>query len=1134
MNPCPKSWMAMLGLLFWLLTGSGVASAQSVQLSRTSLSFPNQAVGTTSSSLNVILTNTDGITPLTISGITASGDYSESDNCAGSVAPSGNCTLLITFMPNSAGTLTGVITLSDDANNSPQLITTKGTGVVPLTVAPTSLPFGSVTVAVTSAAKTVTLTNDLNTSVTFSFTTSGDYAAIGSGTNPCGTSLIGHATCTLSVTFSPKTNGSINGALTVTQTVDSILQIVALSGSGTGGQTPPLSFSPTSLSFPSTAVGATSAGKTVVVTNNSSSTVTISSFPASTDYVSAPGNASPCGGALTAGDQCTVTVTFSPTQAGTIKGSVTFSDNATINRQILDLSGTAIAPVSVSPASLAFATQQLGTTSAPKTVTITNHQNTTLAIDSITPSGDYGTVAIGTNPCGSTLPELTSCTIGVTFSPIGRTGTIPGDLTVSSNAISSPQIVKLTGTTSGLLPRFAYVANSADGTVSEYTVNLSTGQLRENGYVFAGTGPDSVAVAPSGKFAYVGNGFSNNISAYTVNASNGTLTPITGSPYATGGGPVSLTVGPSGKFVYAANSGPGNISVYAIDGATGALTPVTGSPFTAGEDPNSVVVSPSGKFAYVANQGPASADISAYTVDATTGALTPVDGSPFPFPSSDGGRPTAAAVNPAGNFLYVTSNNDSDVAAFSINAATGALTLVSGSPFSVASDAASLTIAPSGKFAYIAGGDGTSVVSAFNINAATGALTPVTGSPFAAGINPSSVTVDPTGTLLYVTNQGSNEVWAYAINAASGALTLLKTVRTQGQPGSMALSTGTTPVTYTPRFAYVANYSDNDVSAYTINATTGALTQITGSPFPAGVAPLSVTVDPSGKFAYVANYSDNVSAYTINATTGALTPVSGSPFPAGNGPQSVTVDPSGKFAYVANEGDADVSAYTINATTGALTAVSGSPFPAGSLPFSVTVDPSGQFAYVANSLNNDVSAYTINATTGALTAVSGSPFPAGSIPLSVTVDPSGKFAYVANDSGNDVSAYTINATTGVLTQITGSPFPAGSGPFSVTVDPSGQFAYVANEGDNTVSAYTINATTGALTAVSGSPFPAGSGPISVTVDPSGKFAYVANDSGNDVSAYTINATTGVLTQATGSPFPAGREPFSVTTTGIVH
>jgi 6-phosphogluconolactonase (cycloisomerase 2 family) len=1129
-TPFPRSWMASLGLLFWLLAVCGVASAQSVQLSRTSLSFTNQAVGTTSSTLNVILTNTDAITPLTIGGITASGDYSESDNCAGSVAPSGSCTLLISFMPNSAGTLTGVITLSDDANNSPQLISTKGTGLVPLTVAPTSLAFGAVTVGSTSTAKIVTLTNSLNATVTFSFTTSGDYAAIGSGVNPCGTSLASLAACTLSVTFTPKTNGSIDGALTVSQTVDSILQIVALSGSGTGGQTPPLSFSPASLSFPSTVVGSTSADKTVLVTNNSSTTVTISTFPASTNYASAPGSASPCGGPLTAGNQCTVTVTFSPKQAGTITGSVTFSDDATINTQIVDLSGKAIGPVSVSPASLTFADQALGTTSAPETATVTNHQSTTLAIDSIIPSGDYGTVAIGTNPCGSTLPALTSCTIGVTFSPISRAGTIPGDLTVSSNAISSPQAVKLTGTTSGFLPRFAYVANAADNTISEYTVNLSTGQLRANGYVLAGAGPFSVVVAPSGKFAYVANASSHNVSAYSVNASSGTLTPVVGSPFAAGTLPGGVTVHPSGKFLYVANQGGNDVSGYTINATTGALTAITGSPFAAGQGPASVAIDPSGKFAYVNNEG--GGDVSGYTIDATTGTLTAMAGSPF----LSGSGALAVAIAPSGKFGYVGfSGATVQITAFSINPTTGVPTVVAGSPFFGAGGGSNVVVVDlSSKFVYAAGGSAGNNIAAFRVNATTGALTSVEGSPFAGGDNPSSATVDPTGTLLYMTNQSSNDVWAYAINPASGALTLLKTVRTQGAPASIFLSKGTTPVTYTPRFAYVADFSAATVSVFTIDYTTGALTQITGSPFPIPVEAFTVTTDPSGKFAYVTELG--ISAYTINATTGALTVVAGSPFsPAEPGPTQVAVDPSGRFAYVANySSDSDVSAYTINATTGALTAVSGSPFPAGYFPFSVTVDPSGQFAYVANESDNDVSAYTINATTGALTQITGSPFAAGNQPVSVTVDPSGKFAYVANNGDNDVSAYTINATTGALTQITGSPFAAGNQPVSVTVDPSGKFAYVANIGDNDVSAYTINAATGALTQITGSPFPAGSEPRSVTDDPSGTFAYVANSGDNTVSAYTINATTGALTQITGSPFPAGGDPNSVITTGKIH
>jgi DNA-binding beta-propeller fold protein YncE/tetratricopeptide (TPR) repeat protein len=315
------------------------------------------------------------------------------------------------------------------------------------------------------------------------------------------------------------------------------------------------------------------------------------------------------------------------------------------------------------------------------------------------------------------------------------------------------------------------------------------------------------------------------------------------------------------------------------------------------------------------------------------------------------------------------------------------------------------------------------------------------------------------------------------------------------------------------KFAYVANTSSNNVSAFTIDVATGALTAVVGSPFAAGASPTSVTVHP-GKFAYVANVgSKNVSVFTINAATGALTAVPRSPFTAGMGPFSVTVDPSGKFAYVANVSSNNVSAFTIKATTGALTAVAGSPFAAGTAPRSVTVDPSGKFAYVANAGSKNVSAFTINAATGALTAVAGSPFAAGASPFSVTVDPSGKFAYVANLSSNNVSAFTINAATGAPTVIAGSPFAAGANPSSVTVDPSGKFAYVANVSSNNVSAFTINAATGALTAIAGSPFAAGTAPSSVTVDPSGKFAYVANQTSNNVSTFIIDATSGALTTA---------------------
>jgi 6-phosphogluconolactonase (cycloisomerase 2 family) len=143
-------------------------------------------------------------------------------------------------------------------------------------------------------------------------------------------------------------------------------------------------------------------------------------------------------------------------------------------------------------------------------------------------------------------------------------------------------------------------------------------------------------------------------------------------------------------------------------------------------------------------------------------------------------------------------------------------------------------------------------------------------------------------------------------------------------------------------------------------------------------------MDPTGRFAYVPNAnSNNVSAYAINTTTGALSPVPGS-FAAGTGPIYVAVDPTGRFAYVPNETSNNVSAYGIDSTTGALSPVPGSPFAAGSASARVTLEPTGRFAYVLNANSNNVSAYGINTTTGALSPVPGSPFAAGANPAGIS------------------------------------------------------------------------------------------------------------------------------------------------------
>ena len=344
-----------------------------------------------------------------------------------------------------SGAAPGAATLVDNASNSPQVVSFTGTGAAPLTFAPTSLAFGTVTVGSTSAAKTVTLTNNQAIVLNLSFAATGNYNVSGSGTKPCGATLASKAACTLSVTFQPTANGAVTGAVILTHNAAYSPQTAALSGTGSGGGTASLTFSPASLTFTNQLVGSTSAAKTVTVTNNSASSVSINSVASAGNYAAAGSGTTPCGGTLAAGAKCTFAVTFTPSINGTVKGSVTISTNAPVTPQIYGLSGTAVLPVTFSPTSLTFAAQTVGATSAPKTVTLTNNQSSALSLASIAASGDYSAAPGGTTPCGSSVASHGKCTFNVTFTP-SATGTIRGAVTVTHGAAGSPQVVGLSGT----------------------------------------------------------------------------------------------------------------------------------------------------------------------------------------------------------------------------------------------------------------------------------------------------------------------------------------------------------------------------------------------------------------------------------------------------------------------------------------------------------------------------------------------------------------------------------------------------------------------------------------------------------------------------------------------------------------
>jgi len=413
-----------------------------INASPSSLNLGAQAVNSTSSAKSFSLTN-NGMTPASIV-ISSSGDFAQTNNCNGALGAGASCTVSVTLTPTGVGTIDGAVTVVDSATNSPQIVDISGSGVAPVTLAPASLAFGSQSVGTTSVAKTVTLTNNLSTTLSFSFAASGNYSAVGSGSLPCGTSLAGKASCTMSVTFSPTANGSIQGAVTVTNSTVVRQQEVTLSGTGTGGTTAPLSFSPASLTFAAQAFNSTSTGQTVTVTNSSNSSVTLSSIGGSGNFAAVGSGSVPCKAntTLAANAACTMSVTFTPTYLGVIKGAITVNDNASVKQQVLNVSGTGVLPVTFAPASVTFAPQTVGTTSAPQTLTLTNNQATTLNKLSIAASGDF---AIASNNCTATLTAHTSCSFGVTFTP-SQTGSVLGSVTTTDSAIGSPQVVNLSGT----------------------------------------------------------------------------------------------------------------------------------------------------------------------------------------------------------------------------------------------------------------------------------------------------------------------------------------------------------------------------------------------------------------------------------------------------------------------------------------------------------------------------------------------------------------------------------------------------------------------------------------------------------------------------------------------------------------
>jgi len=198
---------------------------------------------------------------------------------------------------------------------------------------------------------------------------------------------------------------------------------------GSGGN-PTAILSSTKLIFPKTLIGQT-APLTVTLTNTGNATLNISAVAITGDFAVQSDTCSP---QVLAGNNCAITVGFTPTAKNSRTGILQLTDNAANNPQRVTLSGTGLS-IALSPTALNFGSVVVGQTSAPQPVTISNVSNASVNLTNFTISGapaDY-TISNNTgNTCGTSLAAGTNCSLNVSFSPTKK-GARNGKLNVANN-----------------------------------------------------------------------------------------------------------------------------------------------------------------------------------------------------------------------------------------------------------------------------------------------------------------------------------------------------------------------------------------------------------------------------------------------------------------------------------------------------------------------------------------------------------------------------------------------------------------------------------------------------------------------------------------------------------------------------
>lgn len=387
------------------------------------------------------------------------------------------------------------------------------------------------------------------------------------------------------------------------------------------------------------------------------------------------------------------------------------------------------------------------------------------------------------------------------FSSIGRT--------TLASLLSLTACLGVTACSRNYTVAFVYSlgTKSNDGIVNIYDVDYQSGALLEiagSNAASGGRNPSSLVVTADQKNLYVANQDSANVQPFNIGTDGKLYAHDQKSTI--GSFPVAMALSADNHFLYvltqlrgSATSGAGSVEVYPVDQNTHALG--TGTAFNVGVNPVGIVASADNKFVYVIHRDPATnKNLIGFSRDITTGALTALPSVTITPTSAigyeSGNEPAGIAEDPKSRYIYVSDRANNQLIGYTLN------TL--GEPVSM------------------------------------------NNSPWATGSYPLGVTIDPRGKYVYTANYNSNNISAYAIDAATGNLSL--------SVGSTTVQTGTGPTCVSIEnalgiYLYTSNRLDSTVTGLQLNASTGALKNIQGTPFSAASLPSCLVAVANGEHA---------------------------------------------------------------------------------------------------------------------------------------------------------------------------------------------------------------------------------------------------------------------------------------------